>query len=327
LTARPETRRAPQGARPATGETPPKPPPRRPSRPAGRPAGSLLEASARLLPRDYVIATLLGEHTTLTTAQIAAVLFTSETTCAHRLRALRRLGFIDRIIRPGAARAGACWVPGPLSARYVALSRGERPPSLAALRERQDAVLSRPDLGHLLGANQFFVDLLAHARAHPGSGLDRWWSEQRTAAALGRRARPDGHGVWRDARGTTAWFLEMDTGTEPIGRLVAKLGPCQRLRGDGGPAYPVLFWLPSRRREQNLHRRLAESRPTGVTVATAAREGLGRLGPADPVWRVCGNGRRRLALAELPCALGQPGPYHPGPPAPQDDPLHALRQP
>lgn len=51
-----------------------------------------------------------------------------------------------------------------------------------------------------------------------------------------------------------------------------------------------------------------------------------RKEPSEAVWRVHGNGRPRLALAELPCVLSQPGPYHPGPLTPQDDPLHALRQ-
>jgi hypothetical protein len=240
---------------------------------------------------------------------------------------LRRLGFIDRILRPRpGARSATHWVPGAMSARYVALSRGHRPPSRASLRERQDSVLARPDLDHLVGVNQFFVDLLAHARAHAGSGLDRWWSEQRTTAALGRRVRPDGHGVWHDAgTAAVAWFLEMDNGTEPLGRLVAKLEPYRRLRRDGGPAYPVLFWLPTRRREQNLHRRLAEARPTGVVVATAARDSLDGHSPAEAVWRLPGNGRGRARLAELPCAMGQPGPYHPGPPTAAEDPLHGLR--
>jgi len=60
-------------------------------------------------------------------------------------------------------------------------------------------------------------------------------------------------------------------------------------------------------------------------VATAARDAVAGHGPAGPVWRVAGNGRRRLRLAELPCQLGEPGAYHPGPPAPEQDPLYLLR--
>jgi hypothetical protein len=43
------------------------------------------------------------------------------------------------------------------------------------------------------------------------------------------------------------------------------------------------------------------------------------------VWKVAGNGRRRLRLGELPCRLGQPGAYHPGPPTAEEDPLYLLR--
>jgi hypothetical protein len=244
------------------------------------------------------------------------------------LHALRHLGFIDRILRPRRS-IPTLWVPGPLSARYVALARGARPPTRATLKERQDAVLARPDLAHLVGVNQFFIDLIAHARTHPGTGLDRWWSEQATTAALGRRLRPDGHGVWHEQEATVGWFLEYDTGTEPLGRLVTKLGPYQRLRRDGGPAYPVLFWLPTRRREQNLHRRLTEARDHGnggggVVVTTAARDSLGGHSPAGPVWRLHGNGRHRDRLADLPASHGQPSPYNPGAPRPTDNPLHAL---
>ena len=65
----------------------------------------------------------------------------------------------------------------------------------------------------------------------------------------------------------------------------------------------------------------------GLIVATAARDAAAAAGhgPAGPVWKLAGNGRRRLRLAELPCRLGQPGGYHPGPPTAEEDPLYLLR--
>jgi hypothetical protein len=97
----------------------------------------------------------------------------------------------------------------------------------------------------------------------------------------------------------------------PQARLVAKLEPYRRLRRDGGPGYPVLFWLPTTARETNLHARLAGVSPGGIAVATAARDTAAH--PARAVWRLVGNGRRRLRLAELPNQPGRPGPYNPGP--------------
>lgn len=179
------------------------------------PVRRLIDISRRLRPRDYTVASLLDEHTTLTTDQLTSILFTSATTCRHRLQALRMIGFVDRFLRnrPGAPNP-VCWLPGPLSARYTALARGEVPPTARVLRERQDRIYASPKLDHLLASDQFFVTLLAHARHHPGTGLLRWWSERATAAAWGQRIHPDGHGVWSDGEHAVGFHLEMDRGTE-----------------------------------------------------------------------------------------------------------------
>jgi len=284
---------------------------------------TLIDISHRLRPRDYTIAALLDEHTSLTTDQITAILFTNPTTCRHRLHTLRRIGFVDRFIRnrPGAPNP-ICWVSGLLSARYMALARGDSPPTAKALRERQDRIYARPSLEHLLQANQFFVNLLVHARTHPGTQLVRWWSERSTAARFNGRINPDGHGVWTDGDRSVGWFLELDRGSETLGRLVAKLASHRRLLAEGGPAYPVLFVLPNRTREQNLHRKLADKPEPTLTVATTSPEA--GEDPAGPVWRLAGNGRHRLTLADLPSGHGQPGSLNPGPPEPAEDPLRLL---
>src|SRR5690348_9582423 len=147
-----------------------------------QPAGglSLLAYSDRLGPRDYTLALLLDEHRVLTGTQITAILFGSPFTCRNRLHVLRRIGFLDPFIpyRPGLV-APVHWVAGPLAARYAALRREQRPPSPKVLRERQDAIVTTPQLAHLVGGNQFFIDLLTHARAHPGTRLLRWWAARR----------------------------------------------------------------------------------------------------------------------------------------------------
>ena len=313
-------------SRPGVARTPRTRPPVLPRR--ERLHDSLREISWRLETRDHVLAQLLHEHRTLTTSQITAILFASPRTCRNRLGVLRTFDFVDWFIpvRHG-VRLPAHWVPGLLSARLIALRNGDKAPTAKALREIQDRVVATPHLGHIDGTNQFFVDLIAHARQHSETRLSRWWSGARTAAALGRRVHPDGHGAWRDAGREVGFFLEFDTGSESQPVVAAKLAPYRRLRIDGGPAWPVLFWLPTAAREANLHKRLAGMAPLGVTVATASREHAAHTvpaGPAGPVWKVAGNGRRRLHLAELPSQPGQPGPYHPGPPASDHDPLHLL---
>ena len=192
-----------------------------------RPLDSLRQISWRLESRDYVLAHLLTEHRVLTTAQISSVLFTSPRTCRNRLDVLRKLNFIDWFIpvRHG-RRLATHWVPGPLSARYVALAHGERPPTPKSVRQHQDTMVSTSHLAHTDGTNQFFIDLLSHTRQHPDTRLTRWWSAARTANALGRRVQPDGHGAWSDATGNVAFLLEYDTGTEFSG------GRCRRRTPD-----------------------------------------------------------------------------------------------
>ena len=286
--------------------------------------------SWRLQPRDYVVAGLLNEHRTLTTAQTSAMLFTSERTCRNRLGALHRLGFIDSFIpvRRG-RRLMTHWVPGLLSARYVALRDGGRPPSAKAVRERQDRVVATSHLAHIDATNQFFVDLIASSLHHRGTRLARWWSGPRTAAALGRRVHPDGHGVWRVAGRETAFFLETDLGTENQTVLTAKLGPYHRLRAAGGPQWPVLFWLSTPAREANLLARLGQATPLNVTVATANRRSAEELGPSGAVWTVAETGRGRVRLVDLAgvtsTGTGSVGPLNPGSPTPDEDPLYLLQ--
>jgi hypothetical protein len=286
---------------------------------------TLIEMSHRLRPRDYTIAWLLHEHTALTTDQLTAILFTNPITCRHRLNTLRSFGFVDRFIRrnqPGAPNV-VCWVPGPLAARLTALSSAENPPTARALRERQDRIYANPALEHLLATNGFFISLLAHTRTHKDSSLLRWWSERGSANRFGQRVHPDGHGVWAEEGRQVGFFLELDRGTEPIGTLAGKLNSYRRLRAEGGPAYPVLFALPNRTREQNLHRRVAERPEPSLVVATTSPESGDH--PAGPVWRLAGNGRHRMRLADLPAGHGQPGPLNPGPPTSEEHPLRHLR--
>jgi Replication-relaxation len=288
---------------------------------------SLLAYADRLGPRDYTLALLLDEHRVLTTAQITAILFGSPYTCRNRLHALRRIGFLDRFVpyRPGRS-APVHWVAGPLAARYAALHLDKRPPSVKALRERQDGIVSTRHLAHQVGANQFFVDLLTHARAHPGTRLARWWSAGHSSKEFGGRVRPDGYGIWTDGHRQVSPMVEHDTGNETLGTLAAKLGPYRKLRAEGGPGGPILFWLPSAVREANLHQRLAGVNLGGIVVATAARDtaAAAGLGPADAVWRRVGNGRHRVPLADLPSVTGDATGYNPPPPTLADDPLCLL---
>lgn len=115
-----------------------------------------------------------------------------------------------------------------------------------------------------------------------------------------RTITADGHGLWSVGDATVGFFLEADTGTKPLSRVVAKLDRYAQLIRRGGPRYPVLFWLGSHQREEHLHQ-LLPARHGDVPVATAThtRE------PADAAW-LAASGTARLRLTELPSDHGQP---------------------
>jgi hypothetical protein len=324
-----QTRDAPVGdiSRPGVQRSRPSPHP--------QPLGwaSLRALARRLEPRDYTLAHLLDEHRTLTTEQITAVLFTAVRTCRNRLDVLRRLGFIAWFIPVRRRlRRVTHWIPGLLSARYTALARGQHPPSARAVRDLQDRMVVSPTLQHTVGTNGVFVGLLAQARTLPHARLTRWWSSTAISAALGGGGRvvPDGHGVWREHDRTVAFYLEYDTGTETLSTVIGKLPAYRRVQDLGGPQWPVLFVLPSRRREHNLLQRLAATGTFGVTVATTSQDRVD-TGPAGPIWALAeptgAHPTRRCRLVELPSEPGQPGPWHPGPPTPHQDPLRLLDPP
>jgi hypothetical protein len=274
----------------------------------------LVDVLPHLQPRDRVLLRLLSDHLVLTTPQITAALFTSARMCQHRLTQLHRLELVDRFTRPRNRRHGGSapthWALGRLGYDLHTAAQRRPPTSARTARARLAQLAESPTLGHLLGVNQFFVDLAAHARTHPDTRLVRWWSE-REATARFSGIHPDGHGIWHSNGATTGLWLEHDTGSEDLPRLMAKLVGYERLARQGGPTYPVLFWLHSTDREAHLHQRL-----TGVAsrcpIATATRAAQPHAHPAGPVWAVVGTDpRTRVHLHQLPSEHGPDTAHNP----------------
>jgi len=267
----------------------------------------ILQVQSRLTSRDRTIIDWLDRHGVLTTAQITAAMFTSPTTASHRLAKLRAMNVIDRFHHPFPTGGFGPWhwVIGPLGARIAAAARDTKPPTPGAVRARHDRLTDSVTLPHLLGTNQFFIDLYTHTRRHPQTRLVRWWSEHETTRRYSARLHPDGHALWRDHDTVTGLFLEYDRGGEQIWRLVKKLAPFDQIAAEGGPAYPVLFSLNSTVREADLHDEFTR-RPHGpVPVATTVRT-INGPGPAGPVWSLVGDQGPRRFLAELPFHHGNP---------------------
>jgi DNA-binding CsgD family transcriptional regulator len=287
-------------------------PPAVPVARGGSPAGrgpsrrDRLRLFGRLTARDHEILGWLAEHYLLTTSQIAQAAFPSPRAARLRLRELNRIEAVNRFVDASTGTREHLYALGALGqivhpTRYNDPDRFEAPAPRTSV-ERTERIVGSRKLAHLLGTNQFFVDLLGYARTDTGAALLRWWSEQRTTNAYTAMIgiRPDAHGVWQVGDRTVGFWLEHDRGTEPLDTLLRKLRNYARLGDSGGPRYPVLLRVPSRRRENNLLDKLA-GLPPGMPVAT----GLHGEHPAGPVWPLARDRQRlRRWLHELPSDHG-----------------------
>lgn len=259
----------------------------------------------------------LADHGLLTSAQIAAALYPSVNFAQRRLRKLLALRVVDRF-RPQRADGGSYpyhYVLAQLGTEVIAAQRGEDLPRKDQARRRRWHLTNRANLPHLLGTNQFFIDLASYARTHNEASLDRWWPAARCQGsgafaepedsvqvrAYTARVRPDGHGIWTEGDRTVPFFLEYDTGTEPLWKLIDKVDGYLDLARVTGRLWPVLFSLHSPARAVNLQRRLTE-RPTAVPIATTARTS-DLWSPAEAVWWLHRHEGALLALTELSNAV------------------------
>ena len=254
----------------ASRTAPPNPPPPAPNSPAqaanggtGRgperplrvsPAGTgrpwrtdaVLGLQARLTDRDETLLGWLADHHVLTTPQITRALFGSTGFAQRRLLTLHRAGLIDRFrpLRPGGGAYPWHYVLAHLGALHVAAVRDQSPPRPAATADRIRRIATSRTLDHRLGVNGFFTDLAGHARTHPGTRLERWWSEAQCAApgafapGLISPIRPDGHGIWTetgDRRASRAAWRS-SSNTTPAPRPTTS---CRRSWPDTPPTSPV----------------------------------------------------------------------------------------
>jgi len=274
-----------------------------------RVSGDLLAALARrLTPRDHQILALVHEHRVLTTGEIAEVFFSGERAANYRLKTLYWYRALDRA-QPRTLAGGSApfhYVLDETGAMVLAADRGLTRAEFGYRRDRATAILLSAKLSHTVGGNGFFTTLLAAARRDPGTAcLTAWRPEHRCGTEWHGRIHPDGYGRWREhgPAGTseTDFFLEYDTGTEPLPKVAAKLASYEALYQTTGIPTPVLFWLPTAIREANLRRLLTSARVPVATAAVSA-PGHGPAHPADAVWLPAGRQRPRLRLSGLTAA-------------------------
>jgi hypothetical protein len=259
--------------------------------------------------RDEELLNLLDEHLVLTTGLIDEALFGALRSCQRRLAQLKELGLLASWSPPRQRERGGSgqtrWVLGRLGLDFHAARRDQRMTAPLKAKVYVALLARRPSLNHLLGVNTRFCALLGQGRRHRDRWLEVWWDE-RSAARNFSWVHPDGVGLWHEHDREVAFFVEWDTGTEDLGRLVGKLAGYEQA-AHHGPRYPVLFCLHSPERERNLHRALAARRDP-FPIATAVHP---LPDPAGAVWAIVGDatGARRR-LIDLPHDHGPDNRFH-----------------
>ncbi|RBQ17258.1 hypothetical protein DP939_25265 [Spongiactinospora rosea] len=270
----------------------------------------LAQLTTRLTERDLWLLNLLHEHRVLTLPQITQLAFPSRRAAAHRLLTLYQHTAVDRF-RPARPLGSAPhhYLLGPAGAAVLSQRHDT---DIGHRAEHVTALAHSAKLTHLVGCNGFFTALIAHSRnttASPADGqsvLEQWWNEKRCAQSWGHTVQPDGYGRWRQSGRIVDFFLEYDTGSEPLARLTGKVHDYLELADATGIYHTaVLFALPSIRREHHLHDHLGHhGRSMPIPIATTNTALLTAHGPARAIWQTLdntsGDAEHRTALIDLP---------------------------
>jgi hypothetical protein len=252
-----------------------------------------------LTPRDRWLARVVSEHRTFTTTQLTHLAFGSARTANQRLLQLYHWRVLDRfqpLLAVGSAPMH--YVLDLAGAAVLAAEDGLDSDQLGYRHDRAVGIGHSLRLAHTVGVNGLYAALVAVAR-HTSTDADRsgsravtaWWPETRCARLWGDLARPDAYARWHEDDGATDrevdFFLEYDTGTEPLTRVAGKLHDYARLAAATGILTPVLFWFGTPARETAARAALAATlaaldRPATVPLATTAADPT-RTGESMPV--------------------------------------------
>ncbi|WP_158578406.1 replication-relaxation family protein [Spongiactinospora rosea] len=261
------------------------------------------ELAIRLTERDRHLIRRIGEYRVLTSPQVTEMFFGTDDAARRRLLTLTRMGVLERFrpnLPPAMGTAPYHYVIGETAAAVLASEDGV---DLADYGYRRDRVLSiafSQKLAHTVGTNGFAASLYGSARRDPDAEVLTWWPEARCAAEWGHTVRPDAYCRWRQGDNIMDFFLEYDTGTEPLDRVVRKLDRYAALTEATRIVTPVLFWVQGERREINLRKKL-KHHPAHmfVPIATAYPAVLDSEGPAGRRWAPSDYEGPPVRLAEL----------------------------
>ncbi|KPC61332.1 replication-relaxation family protein [Streptomyces chattanoogensis] len=254
----------------------------------------------RLTTRDLWLARMLYEHRVLTTHQIARLAYTSLRSAQRRLRTLHRHAVLDSF-RPltQSGSAPEHYTLGPAGATLLAAHAGLDTAALGWRPTHTGRIAYSPSLGHDLGVNELLTHLAAHTHTNPQAGLTLWLSERSAARRWSDIIRPDAYAHWHDGDRLLPFFLEYDTGSQPLPRVEAKLAAYAAFTTATGSRPALLIHTRTQSRGQALRHRLADTaRELELHVATSSAD-FTTTEPWGPWWAPLQSAGTRTTLTHL----------------------------
>ncbi|MFI6350198.1 replication-relaxation family protein [Streptomyces sp. NPDC050560] len=264
------------------------------------PHANIAALARRLTLRDLWLIRMLHEHRVLTTHQIARLAFPSPRSAQRRLRTLHHDAVLDSF-RPltQSGSAPEHYTLGPAGAAVLAAHAALDPAALGWRPTHTGRIAYSPTLGHDLGVNELLTHLAAHAHTTPDEGLALWLSERSCARRWSDIIRPDAYAHWQTNGRLLPFFLEHDTGTQPLARVEAKLASYAAFTTATGTRPALLIHTRTTTREQALRTRLT---PTAdqldLNIATSSTD-LTTTNPWGPWWAPLQPGTHRETLTHL----------------------------
>ncbi|QTI90230.1 replication-relaxation family protein [Streptomyces sp. AgN23] len=234
-----------------------------------------------LTARDLWITAMVHEHRVLTTPQIARIAFTSQRSAQRRLRALHHHAVLDSF-RPLTQHGSAPehYTLGPTGVSVIAAHAGCEPAALGWRPTTTGRIAYSPSLGHDIGVNELLTHLAAPTPHATHGHLTLWLSERSCARRWDDMIRPDAYAHWHDPTTTNAdspvllsFFLEYDTGSQPLPRVEAKLAGYAAFTTSTNTRPALLIHTRTASRDRALRHRLTQpARDLGLHVATSSAD-------------------------------------------------------
>lgn len=256
--------------------------------------------SSSVTERDQLICLDLHEHRVLTTDQLYELHFQSIQRARARLAQLFELGVIWRT-RPHARIGSLPWhhILDEMGAMIVAEYLGVDQREVGYRADQRRTLIDNQRLRHTRAANGFFTRMIFVARSSESSlRVAEWRGESWCARRWQLAIRPDGYARLERPLGSIEVLLELDLGTENLGRLEDKMERYRVLARAATAPDVVLFCLPSHAREASA-RRVLGGTPMPVATATLDRHVRDPLGSN---WLLIGADRR-FRLDDLPARM------------------------